>query len=218
MSEEKKSAFKVSDRRKFTVEGDTRPDAVPAAPQQSSTATATPPPSAPPQDNPAAHQHAGLGGEPDIPVAEIRPEVTSPKTPSAEEATAGHDAYKQSTAFLDAELHAQYGPGVSKEMEATFGRILEPFYVTALMQLGVMGQQGEQRQVDIVGARQTIDTLTLLHDKLKGNLTSEEENFIQTMLYQLRLTYVDISTAVARAAQAGPPPGGGGSGFNNPLR
>jgi hypothetical protein len=144
--------------------------------------------------------------------------VTSPKTPTAEEATAGHDAYKQSTAFLDAELHAQYGPGVSKEMEATFGRILEPFYVTALMQLGMMGQQGEQRQVDIIGARQTIDTLTLLHDKMKGNLNSEEENFIQTMLYQLRLTYVDISNAVARAAQSGPPPGGSGSGFNTPLK
>jgi Domain of unknown function (DUF1844) len=217
MSEEKKSAFKVSDRRKFTVEGDTRPDAAPEAPQQSSTATA-PPPSAAPQDNPAAHQHAGLGADADIPVAEIRPEVTSPKTPSAEEATAGHDAYKESTASLDAELHAQYGPGVSKEMEATFGRILEPFYVTALMQLGVMGQQGEQRQVDIIGARQTIDTLTLLHEKMKGNLNAEEENFVQTMLYQLRLTYVDISSAVARAAQAGPPPGGGGSGFDTPLR
>jgi hypothetical protein len=178
MSEEKKSTFKVSDRRKFTVEGDVRPDAPPE-----SSATATPEP----------------------PVAEIRPEVTHPKTPTAEEREESHSAYRDSTASLDAELHEQYGPEISKEIEANFGRLVEPFYVTALMQLGLMGQEGPKRQVDIVGARQTIDTITLLHDKMKGNLSPEEENFIQTILYQLRLSYVDVSNAIARAAQA--PPG-----------
>jgi hypothetical protein len=151
----------------------------------------------------------------------MRPEATRPKVPTAEEASAGHDAYKDSIADLDRELHAQYGPGIAKEMEATFGRIVEPFYVTALMQLGMYGQEGPQRQVDIVGARQTIDTLTFLHEKMKGNLEKEEENFIQTVLYQLRVAYVDVSNAIARAAtQGGPPPGPGGSdpGFNNPLR
>ena len=105
-------------------------------------------------------------------------------------------------------------------MEASFGRIVEPFYVTALMQLGMMGQEGPQRQVDIVGARQTIDTLNFLHEKMKGNLTPEEESFIQTVLYQVRVAYVDVSNAIARAATQGTPPPGGNNdpGFNNPLR
>jgi Domain of unknown function (DUF1844) len=212
MSEEKKSAFKVSDRRKFTVEGEARPDAVP---QQSTSSTATAPP--PPQQT--------MEPPPGVPVAEISPEATRPKTPTEEEASATHSAYKDSVATLDADLHAQFGPAVAKEMEANFGRIVEPFYVTALMQLGMMGQEGPQRQVDIVGARQTIDTISFLHEKMKGNLTKEEENFIQTVLYQVRVAYVDVSNAIARAAtqgKPGPGPGGFGGnndpGFNTPLR
>lgn len=203
MSEEKKTAFKVSDRRKFTVEGETRPDAHPTQESASSTTTAPPPPEPPPG----------------APVAELRPEATRPKVPTAEEANATHDAYKESIADLDRDLHAQYGPEVAKEMEANFGRIVEPFYVTALMQLGMMGQEGPSRQVDIVGARQTIDTISFLHEKMKGNLSAEEENFIQTVLYQVRVAYVDVSNAIARAATQPPPPGGnGGSDFNNPLK
>src|SRR5690242_2340175 len=131
MSEEKKSAFKVSDRRKFTAEGDSRPDATPSSVASPTETTATTAATAPP--------HAPEPGPPsaEAPVAEIRPEATRPKTPTAEEASAGHDAYKESIADLDRELHAQYGPGIAKEMEATFGRIVEPFYVTALMQLGM---------------------------------------------------------------------------------
>jgi hypothetical protein len=210
MSEEKKSAFKVSDRRKFTSEGDSRPDATPTqdasrAPAGSTGGTTTANPPEPP---------------PGVPVAELRPEASRPKVPTAEEADAGHEAYKDSVATLDADLHAQYGPDVAKEMEASFGRIVEPFYVTALMQLGMMGQEGPSRQVDIVGARQTIDTLTFLHGKMKGNLEAEEEKFIQTVLYQLRVAYVDVSNAIAHAATQGPPPPGGNNdpGFNNPLR
>ena len=210
MSEEKKSAFKVSDRRKFTVEGESRPD---AAPSSASTTTAPPPqePSQPPRPEP--------------PVAELRPEATRPKVPTAEEVSAGHEAYKSSVAELDRDLHAQYGPDVAKDLEANFGRIVEPFYVTALMQLGMMGQEGPQRQVDIVGARQTIDTISFLREKMQGNLSKEEENFIQTVLYQLRVAYVDVSNAIARAATQPPPPGGGpggfggpGNDFNNPLK
>jgi Domain of unknown function (DUF1844) len=213
MSEEKKSAFKVSDRRKFTVEGETRPDATPS--QSTATADAPPPPPPPFSQEPP----------PGAPVAEISPEATRPKTPTAEEASATHNAYKDSVATLDADLHAQYGPEVSKEMEANFGRIVEPFYVTALMQLGMMGQEGPQRQVDIVGARQTIDTLSFLHEKMKSNLSKEEETFIQTVLYQVRVAYVDVSNAIARAATQGTPGGGPGGfggnndpGFNTPLR
>jgi len=221
MNEEKKSAFKVSDRRKFTVEGDTRPDAQPADTAQTATTEAPPPPIPPFTEEASQHEPP-----PGMPVADIRPEATRPKVPTAEEATAGHSAYQDSVADLDRDLHAQYGPGIAKEMQASFGRIVEPFYVTALMQLGMMGQEGPQRQVDIVGARQTIDTLTFLNEKMKGNMDKEEENFIQTVLYQLRVAYVDVSNAIARAATQGIPGGGPGGlggnndpgGFNTPLR
>ena len=65
----------------------------------------------------------------------------------------------------------------AKEFEMTFERFLASLYMTAMMQLGLMHQQGEQPRLDIIGARQTIDTLALLAEKTKGNLTSTEENF-----------------------------------------
>ena len=55
-------------------------------------------------------------------------------------------------------------------------------YMTAMMQLGLMQQQGGQPQVDIIGARQTIDTLSLIAAKTKGNLNATEENFPQNSL------------------------------------
>lgn len=42
-------------------------------------------------------------------------------------------------------------------------------------------------------ARQTIDLLSLLEQKTRGNLTGEEERVLQQALYDLRLRYVEVS-------------------------
>ena len=42
-------------------------------------------------------------------------------------------------------------------------------------------------------ARQTIDILSILQDKTRGNLTGEEERLISEILYNLRLAFVEIS-------------------------
>jgi len=38
-------------------------------------------------------------------------------------------------------------------------------YMTAMMQLGLMHEQGGQPGVDLIGARQTIDTLGMIAEK-----------------------------------------------------
>jgi hypothetical protein len=53
----------------------------------------------------------------------------------------------------------------------------------------------------LIGARQTIDTLSLLSEKTKGNLTRAEENFLQNCLYELRMAYVEVTNALARPPQ-----------------
>jgi hypothetical protein len=57
--------------------------------------------------------------------------------------------------------------------------------------------------MDILGARQTIDTLGLLADKTKGNLTPGEQNFLQNALYELRMAYLEVANAIARGPQSG---------------
>ena len=83
--------------------------------------------------------------------------------------------------------------------------------MSALVQLGLMHEQGGQPAVDLIGARQTIDTLGLLADKTKGNLSLTEENLLQNCLYELRMAYVEVTNAIARGPQgpgSTPPPGG----------
>ncbi|MBM4387201.1 MAG: DUF1844 domain-containing protein, partial [Deltaproteobacteria bacterium] len=41
-------------------------------------------------------------------------------------------------------------------------------------------------------ARQTIDIICMLQQKTKGNLSVEEENLVQSLLYDLRMKYVEI--------------------------
>ena len=43
-------------------------------------------------------------------------------------------------------------------------------------------------------ARQTIDTLEMLQSKTTGNLEVEEARLIETLLYELRMRFVDASS------------------------
>jgi hypothetical protein len=97
----------------------------------------------------------------------------------------------------------------AQDLQMTFERFVASLYMSALMQLGLMREQsGPQPQVDLVGARQTIDTLTILADKTRGNLTPQEETLMQNCLYELRMAYVEVTNALTRAPQ----PGAGGPG------
>ncbi len=67
--------------------------------------------------------------------------------------------------------------------------------------------EGEQPRVDIIGARQTIDSLTLIQEKTKGNLTEREQTLLQNVLFELRMAWIEITNAIAKAPAR--PPGGG---------
>jgi hypothetical protein len=49
-------------------------------------------------------------------------------------------------------------------------------------------------QPDLLLAKQTIDILGMLQEKTRGNLTPEEEGFLQSVLSDLRLRYVAKTT------------------------
>ena len=49
-------------------------------------------------------------------------------------------------------------------------------------------------QENLILAKQTIDLLGLLQTKTKGNLTAEEEKFLENLLMDLRLRYVQKTT------------------------
>jgi len=193
------SGFKVTDRRLFNSEGELRAD-LPEEPE---------PPK--PVPAPAAKASAAPAGS-DGKAAPVQPEAPNnvaemPPPPTASEQAAQAEAYRKSSKELDSQV--EISGHSAKEFEMTFERFLASLYMTAMLQLGLMREQGAQPRIDIIGARQTIDTLSLISEKTKGNLTAAEENFLQNSLYELRMAYVEVTNALARPPQAGPIPGSG---------
>jgi len=180
------NGFTVTDRRLFTSDGELRsdvPEEKPAEPAPQASAVAT----APPAER--------------APSAVTDPNVPPP--PTAAEQKANADAYHQSSKDMDARV--ELSGHSAKELEMTFERFMASLYMSAMLQLGMMHEEGGQPRIDLIGARQTIDTLGLLQQKTKGNLTSAESNFLQNCLYELRMAYVEVTNALARPPQA--PPG-----------
>jgi hypothetical protein len=62
-------------------------------------------------------------------------------------------------------------------------------------------ETGAPAPPDLLLAKQTIDILAMLRDKTRGNLTAEEEKFLEALLTDLRMRFVE------RSAKAAPPKG-----------
>jgi hypothetical protein len=72
---------------------------------------------------------------------------------------------------------------------------------TALIALGKMpAPDGEQRSIDIETARHLIDVLAMLEAKTKGNLDEAETKLLASLIYDLRVAYVDAQKAGAKKA------------------
>lgn len=78
--------------------------------------------------------------------------------------------------------------------EVNFSTFIFSLSSTALYHLGEIAdpQTGERRQ-DLPLAKHSIDTLGMLRDKTKGNLTKDEEKLLDSILTELRLRYVKLN-------------------------
>jgi hypothetical protein len=50
-----------------------------------------------------------------------------------------------------------------------------------------------QKTTDLDAARQMIDTLAMIDEKTRGNLTIQERQLIEQLLYELRMKYVEMT-------------------------
>jgi Domain of unknown function (DUF1844) len=178
MAEKKQEAFKVTDRRLFTPDGEVRKEVSQEEVSVSSK-----------EENASASKPAPKPPEPDL-----------PPSPSSKEQEEQADAYRNSTRENDNRFGID--GQVANELEMSFERFTASLYMTAMLQLGLMHEQGGEPRIDLIGARQTIDTLSLLSEKTKGNLSSREQGFLQNSLYELRMAYVDVTNALSRPPQA----------------
>ena len=193
---EKEPQFTVTDRRKFTAEGELREG-------QAKTSESSPPPPIVERAQPAAQPQA-LEVELDEPEM-MDGDETIPE-PTAAEARQQSKEYQASTNRLD-EMVRKANPGQPAPAAMNFDRLVQSLYMTAAVQMGAGTAPNEQPRIDILGARQSIDMLSVLDEKTKGNLTETEKRLLQNALFDLRMSFLEITNAIASSAQRPPQPG-----------
>lgn len=115
-----------------------------------------------------------------------------------------HGRESESAASEPAPPRAQADPAAKPAAEPAPGRAPGPLpaidFATFLMSLStsalvhlglVPGREGTPGAPDLPMARQTIDILEILEEKTRGNLSVEEAHLLESLLYELRMRYVD---------------------------
>ena len=75
--------------------------------------------------------------------------------------------------------------------EINFATFIISLNASALVHLGVIDDPASGKKVkNLAIGKQTIDILSMMEEKTKGNLTTEEENMLKNILYDLRIIYV----------------------------
>ena len=196
MSEQNKP-FVITDRRKFTLDGEIRPDADPSPEpepretsfEESATLIETP------------HAPAAVAEEPAAPLEESEDMLPAP---TAEQTERSRAAYEATAERLDTAIRAA-NPGMEHPPAMSFETLVQSVYMSAIVQLGGATPEGQKPQVDIMGARQSIDMLAVLNDKTTGNLSPNEQRMLDSALFELRMAFLEITQALARSAAAKSP-------------
>jgi hypothetical protein len=73
-------------------------------------------------------------------------------------------------------------------------QLIASFQASAMVQLGkVLHPLTGAIERDLEQAQGTIDLLAMLERKCKGNLTGDEQRFLEHVLFELRMNYLDES-------------------------
>jgi len=114
-----------------------------------------------------------------VPAEQKRAEVPSPNAPRPEVAEEPQD-------------------GISEEASG-FETLVSYLSTTAMFQLGLIaGPGGERIPPDMVNAQRTIDLLEVLQEKTSGNLTEQEVRLLDDVLYELRMTFLELQKRQTR--------------------
>ena len=87
--------------------------------------------------------------------------------------------------------------------ELSFAAFIVSLATTAAIHLGDLADPatGEKLEPNLEGAAQMIAILALLEQKTRGNLTAEERQMLDQMLYELRVRFLQASGETSRIIQ-----------------
>jgi hypothetical protein len=77
---------------------------------------------------------------------------------------------------------------------ASFSTLVNSLLTQVLIYLGDVTLRGTEPMINLDTAKHLIDTLGVLDEKTKGNLTSEEQKLMDRALYETRMRYVAVAS------------------------
>lgn len=93
------------------------------------------------------------------------------------------------------ETHPPSADDAAGPSEISFAAFVLSLAHTAAVHFGDIPDpvSGESGEPNLAAAQQMIDILSLLEQKTRGNLTAEERQLLEQLLYELRLRYLEAS-------------------------
>lgn len=135
--------------------------------------------------------------------AEAQPDL--PPAPTAEESREQKLAYDAAAERLEDLIRAQ-NPAMGALPPVTFENLVQQLYVSAMIQMGAGTQEGQRARVDILGARGTVDLLGILAEKTQGNLSEAEDRTLQTVLFEVRMAFLELTSMISLQGMQPPVP------------
>jgi hypothetical protein len=133
----------------------------------------------------------------------------------------GHSHGGEEAGAVPAKPESKQSPAEQQQTKI-FLTFLAGLAQQALMQLGeIESPFSGQRELDINGARYTIEILAVIQIKTAGNLTADEAQMLEETIADLKMRYVEIAQELqrqmaAQVAKGGPGAGPGGPGGMRP--
>ena len=125
---------------------------------------------------------------------EIRKEVVEEQEREAKR----EEVKEVAKAAANASAEAEKSPAETPKKLAAFENLVRMIGSNAAMVLGAYADPNTgQPMIDPDAARELIDMLDALQQKTKGNLAPEEDEMLVDLLGKLKLTYLEISKAMA---------------------
>ena len=197
--------FEVIDRRRMKAAEEekereqTQPEAAAPAPQPAASNEPAPGPRLVVSEEKAEEGDAAAGAEDLLP--------GMPPAPTAEESQQQKSAYDASAQRLEDLVRAQ-NPGAGAQPPVGFEHLVQQLYLSAMIQMGAGTQEGQRPRVDILGAKQTIDLMGVLAEKTKGNLSEAEDRMLETVLFEARMAFLELTNMITLQGVPTPPPPG----------
>ncbi|MGO9317777.1 MAG: DUF1844 domain-containing protein [Terracidiphilus sp.] len=197
-----KPKFEVIDRRKMKAEEEHEGRQQPATPAEAAPAPGGGPHLVVNESKSESRREPAPAATPEVGAVT---EAELPSPPTAQESREQKAAYDASSQRLEDMVRAQ-NPAAGAPPQISFEHLVQQFYVSAMIQMGAGTQEGQHPRVDILGARTTIDLLGVLAEKTKGNLTEAEDKILQTILFELRMAFLELTNMITSQGIQPPPP------------